>query len=156
VGSVYLTLEKFDEARAHFTEALRLNDESGRRFGSHLLLSLGKVDFRQGNLDKAHDYFHASIRQATKLPDYNIIASTLGHAALALAQRGQHVEAATHAGASQAMYARQHRKPWEDSSLDTLLPDWRTWPDAAAICEALEAGLAFSNEQAVAYALGRG
>jgi hypothetical protein len=36
------------------------------------------------------------------------------------------------------MYARQHRQPWEDSTLDTLLPRWHTGLDHAAISRAFE------------------
>lgn len=153
-GTVCLSLGEFDQARAHILEALRLNHESGRRFESHLLLNLGMVDFSQGNLDQARDYFQASISQASKLPDYNIVAGALGHTAAVFAQHGRASEAATLFGASQAMYARQARKPSDDSSLDTLLPGWRDGPTAATISQAFEAGLALSNEQAVAYAVG--
>jgi hypothetical protein len=38
------------------------------------------------------------------------------------------------------MYAKQRRKPWEDSSLDTLLPGWRVNPDQPALASAFEAG----------------
>lgn len=153
-GTACLSLGEFDHARAHFLEALRLNDESGRRFESHLLLNLGMVDFKQGNLDQARAYFQASISQASKLPDYNIVASALGHTAAVLAQQGRASEAATLSGASQAIYARQARKPWEEASLDALLPGWRDEPDCAVISKAIEAGQAMTADEAVAYALG--
>jgi hypothetical protein len=51
------------------------------------------------------------------------------------------------------MYARQKRKPMEDSSLDTLLPGWREWRDQETIQQAFAAGQAMSDDEALAYAL---
>ena len=69
------------------------------------------------------------------------------------AQAGQPARAARQSGAAQALWTRQKRKPWEDSSLETILPDWRDGPDAAALTAAFEAGLAMSGDEAMAYAL---
>ena len=69
------------------------------------------------------------------------------------AAQGQPLRAARLAGAAQALYARQGRKPWEDSSLDTLLPGWQAGPDQPALAAAFAEGLAMTAEPAIAYAL---
>ena len=64
--------------------------------------------------------------------------------------------AARLSGAAKALYARQRRNAWEDSSLETLLPGWQAGPDQAAIARAFAAGQAMDTEEAVAVALGEG
>jgi hypothetical protein len=104
-------------------------------------------------LDQAREYCQASIRLAAEIPDYNIVASCLGLFAGIAAKQGRRRRAARLAGASAAMYARQKRNPWEDSSLDTLLPGWREGLEPDAIEEAYQAGQAMSTDEAVAMAL---
>jgi hypothetical protein len=70
------------------------------------------------------------------------------------AGQGQPMQAARLSGAAQALYAKQRRKPWENSTLDMLLPGWREGPDHEPIQAAYKAGQAMTSEQAVAYALG--
>ena len=74
-------------------------------------------------------------------------------AALIEAAQGQALRAATLSGAAAALGKRQGRRPWDDSSSDTLLPGWRERPDQAAIGEAIELGQAMDADEAVAYAL---
>ena len=69
------------------------------------------------------------------------------------AKQGQPARAAQLSGAAQALYARQKRKPWEDSSLDALMPGWSEGPDQAPISAAFEAGKAMNAEWSLALAL---
>src|SRR5205085_2690781 len=103
---------------------------------------LAEVDLLLGDLTLARSEGVASLKLADRIPDYNIVASNLALAAALAAKHAQPIRAATLAGASQAMWARQKRKPWEDSSLDTLLPGWREGPEYSALNEAIIAGKA--------------
>ena len=158
LGEATLNLGEYEQARGHFLEALSLSmvltGDGADNAQADAMRWLADVDIRQGNLARALDYCLASLRQANNIPDYNIIASDLGLAATVFSRQGQPERAACLSGASQAMYVRQQRQPWEDASLDTLLPGWRDRPDHAAINAAFEAGQALTSEQAVAYALG--
>jgi tetratricopeptide (TPR) repeat protein len=156
-GMACIELGDYDQAHIQFQHALEL---SGLHTGdmqdnneSYARLWHACTDLRQGQLVQALDYCLASVRQANNIPDYNIIASALGVAALIWAKQDQAQRAATLAGASHAMYARQSRKPWEDTSLNTLLPGWREKLEQAAIQQAYEAGKAMNSEEAVVYAL---
>ena len=120
---------------------------------SYITRRLAGVDVLVGNLALAREEGLASLRLAKEIPDYNIVASNLALAAALAAKQGQPIRAATLAGAAQAMYARQHRKSWEDSSLDTLLPGWRDGPEYSAINDAFIAGQSMTAEQAVTLAL---
>jgi predicted ATPase/DNA-binding CsgD family transcriptional regulator len=154
VGVACLHLGEFDEARDHFLAALDLIEEIGDFHKSDALRYLGTVDWRAGQLERALQYCRESLREAEKIPDRNIMASCLGVCAGIAAKAGQPERAARLSGASKALYARQGRKPWENSSLDTILPDWRNGPQAAMINSAFEAGLAMGADEAIAYALG--
>ena len=90
------------------------------------------------------------------MPDRNLIAAELGQMAIVRARQGRAAEAARLAGASGAIWAIQGRTPWEDVTLDTLLPGWRDGPDRAAIEAAFSEGRAMDTEQAVAFALAGG
>jgi non-specific serine/threonine protein kinase len=114
---------------------------------------LAETAWRLGNPALARQELLDSLRMAEAVPDYNIVASNVALAGMMSAATSQPVRAATLAGAAQAMYARQHRKAWEDSSLDSLLPGWRDGPEQAAIQAAYAAGQAMTNDEAVAYAL---
>ena len=154
LGTACLNLGEYEQAREHFLQALSLREQSGDWTKAYHIRCLGMVDYRQGNLDRALGYCQEGLREAAKWPDYNIIASCLGISAGIAAKLGQPARAAQLSGAAQALYAKQHRNAWEDSSLDTLLPGWREGPDQAAILNAFEAGKAMQPEQMVAYALG--
>jgi predicted ATPase/transcriptional regulator with XRE-family HTH domain len=157
LGAACLHLAEFDEARGHFREAIRVAETLGGHHGANRkaygLRWLGLAELWRGNLRPALDYCCESIRLANETPDYNIIASCLGLCAGVAAKQGRAERAAQLAGAAQAMYLRQHRKPWEDSSLDTLLPGWREGPDKGLLLVAYEAGQAMPADQAVEYAL---
>ena len=158
LGDACRRLGEFDEARAIFRDLV----QSGNKYSGdlahnrrgHSWLGLGWVELAAGDLDLALDCGRQSLEHANRIPDYNIMSSTLGLLASVAAQQGQPLRAATLAGASRAMYARQGRKPGEGTSLDTLLPGWRTEPDAAAIAGAYEAGQAMPSDEAIAFALG--
>jgi hypothetical protein len=114
---------------------------------------LGITELRLGNVDRAREYCRASLRHAMAAHDPNFTASGLALAAGVWARLGSTTRAAKLSGAAQALYALSGWPPWEDSSLDRLLPGWRDQPDAPAISAAFEAGLAMNAEQATAYAL---
>ncbi len=157
LASACLHLGEYDEARQHLHAAVQLSDEVGGDQGlnrkTFVLRWLGLAELWAGNLEAALAYCQASIRLANEVPDYNIIASCLGLCAGVAAKQGQAAQAARLAGASHAMYARQHRKPWEDSALETLLPGWRAGPDAAALEAAYAVGQALPADTAIAEAL---
>ena len=154
LGTACHNLGEYEQARDHFLKALSLIEESGDYRKAFVIRWLGIVDFWQGNLGRALEYCRESLKEAVKAPDYNIIASCLGLSASIAAKQGQPARAARMSGAAQALYAKQHRNAWEDSSLDTLLRGWREGPDQASILIAFEAGKAMQPEQMVAYALG--
>ena len=123
LGDACRRLGEFDEARAIFRDLL----QSGNKYSGdwahnrrgHSWLALGWVELSAGDLDLALDCGRQSLEHANRIPDYNIMSRTLGLLASVAAQQGQPLRAATLAGASHAMYARQGRKPVEDTSLDT-------------------------------------
>jgi tetratricopeptide (TPR) repeat protein len=157
VGMACLGLGEYDEARQHFLVALDMAQILYSGWGQSLtgVLNrwLGEAHFRDGQVEQALAHCREGLRQAGQAFDRNVIASGLGLAAAIAAQQGRPARAARLAGASQSLYARQGRKPWEDSSLDTLLPGWQAGPDYIAITQAFQAGLAMPVEAAVAYAL---
>ncbi len=153
LGDACLKQGAYPEAREHFLAALAMNRELQASDDYAMVRWLALVDVRQGQLQRALEYCRDSLRQADRIPDRNVIASDLGLMAVIRAQQGQPIRAARLAGASAALYARQKLKPWVDSSLDTLLPDWREGPVQAAIQQAFEAGQVSPTEQMVAYAL---
>jgi tetratricopeptide (TPR) repeat protein len=154
LGTACLNLGEYEQAREHFREARSLSVEFEGWQQADDLRWLGVVDFRQGNLDRAFEYCQQSLREAIELPDNNVVASCLALAAGIAAKIGQPARAASLSGAAQALYAKQGRKAWEDSSLDTLLLGWREGPDQEAILSAFEAGRNMNAEQATAFALG--
>jgi predicted ATPase len=145
-------LADFEQARQHLLAAQKLNAEGEFRFEAHLLHELGHIDLRQDNLARAVDYCRAGVSAAVRQGDDNILASCLGLLAILAARQNQPERAATLSGASQAMYIRQKREPWEDSRLDTLWPGWRKRPDHAMILKAFKAGLRLSADQVAALA----
>ena len=151
-------LAELAEARAHFLEALHINGEAptavGRGERAYAVRSPGIVDFREGKLESSLAYCRESMELAVQNSDRNMVASCLGLMALIAATQSRTLRAAKLSGASNALWQRQGRKPWEDSSLDTLLPGWPDRPDQAAIAEALEHGQAMGADEVVAYALG--
>jgi predicted ATPase/DNA-binding CsgD family transcriptional regulator len=154
LGTACEDLGEYEQARSHFLKALSLITESGNWHKSDVIRRLGMVDFWLGNLDRALEYCQESLREAAGMPDNNIVASCLGVCAGIAAKRGQPARSARLSGAAEALYAKQGREAWEDSSLDTLLPSWRERPDQAAILNAFKAGQSMNAEQMVAYALG--
>ena len=95
----------------------------------------------------------SNVRSAAEIGDPILTASGLGLFAGLAARRSQADRTARLAGAAQALYARHGRKPWEDLSLDTLLPGWSAGPDQALIAAAYADGQALAVEAAVALAL---
>jgi predicted ATPase/DNA-binding CsgD family transcriptional regulator len=155
MGTVDLNLGAYDQAREHLLEALQLADEIGNPLRkAYVRRWLGLVDFRQGNLDRALGNCRASLQQAAKMGDRHIVASCLGVLASIRARQGQPELGARLSGVSQALYAALNKQPWEDASLETLLPGWHTRPDQAAIWQAYKEGQAMNAERAVAEALG--
>lgn len=152
IGVACVRLGSYQEAREHFLASLNLFRESEGVTPGWISYWLAVVDLQQGNLERALGYCQESIRRALTTTNDSMVAS-LGLMAAISAKQGQPIRAARLAGASAAMWARQKRKPWEDSSLDTLLPGWRDGPEHQAILHAFEAGQAMNTDEAVAYAL---
>ena len=152
-----LDLGELGEAGRHFRTALEqahlLVSGSELSFTASVYRGLGEVDLRQGRLEPALENCLEGLRLGSQIFDRNVIATNLALAAMIAAAQGQRPRAARLAGAAQAVYARQSRKHWEDSSLDTLLPGWQAGPDQPAIAAAFAEGLAMAAEAAIAYAL---
>jgi len=153
LGTACLNLAEYGQARVAFLLAMALIEECGEWNKAYVLRWLGMVDLQTGHLDRALGYCRESLQVAEGMPDHNAVASGLGVCACIAAKQGQPIRSARLSGAAQAMYAKQQRNAWEDSSLDTLLPGWRDEPDAGAISAVFEAGLAMNADQAMAYAL---
>jgi tetratricopeptide (TPR) repeat protein len=150
-------LGELDAARAIYQESLRIADhatgDDQANYRGHMHRCLGMVDLLEGKLEAALEHAQQCLRYIIPIPDYNIMASDLALAALIAARQDRPTRAATLSGAAQAMYARQGRKPWEDSSLDALLPGWSSGGQRAAIAAAYAAGQAFTNDEAYTFAL---
>jgi len=157
MGTACLNLGEYDQAREQYLEALHKAGELGGIGGAtrqaHALRWLGITELRQSNLDRALEYCQQGLQLAKKISDNNILASCLALCAGIAAKRAQLQRAARLSGAAKALYTKQKRPSWEDSSLDTILPGWRAGPDAAPVSAAFEAGLAMTAEQVMAYAL---
>jgi len=157
LGYSCLDLGEFDQARCHFRAALEqahiLVSGSEQSFTGSVYRGLGEVDLRQGRLEPALENCLEGLRLGGNILDRNIIATILGLAARIAAAQGQPLRAARLSGAAQALYARQGRKPWEDSSLDKLLPGWQAGPDQPVLAAAFAEGLVMTAEPAIAYAL---
>jgi predicted ATPase len=155
LADICTQLREYEEARTHFLVALRQSDEmllgqAKPTSKAFLLRSLAHLEVRAGNLDAALCHCQAALREALSIPEHNIIASCLGTAAIIQARLENAAEAAMLAGASLTAYTSQGHKPWEDSSLDTLLPGWANGPDRAPIEAAFMAGQNQSAEEAAA------
>ena len=157
IGLARVNLGEYDQARGDLLQALRMADEltgDWRAYGkAYASRWLGIADLRQGHFERSLEYFQAVMRQAAEVPDYAWIATGLGLSACVLAKQCRPVRAATLSGAAVALYAKGDREPWEDSSLDTLLPGWRDRQDRETILQAFEAGRAMNPDQALTYAL---
>ena len=157
LGYSCIDLGEFDQAGRHLRTALEqahiLLSGSARSFTGSVYRGLGEVDLRQGRLEPALENCLEGLRLGGNIFDRNIIATSLGLAAMIAAGQRQPLRVARLSGAAQALYARQGRKPWEDSSLDTLLPGWQAGPDQPALAAAFAEGLAMTVEPAIAYAL---
>jgi tetratricopeptide (TPR) repeat protein len=154
MGEVCLQMKQYGEARHHLEHALRLMIERRMRLRAYVLRWLGLLDFELGNLEEARKTCLESLQESERIQDRNVFASDFGLLAAIYAKQSQPLRAARLSGASSAMWTRQKRKPWEDSSLDTLLPGWRDRPEAAVIQQAFDEGHSMSSDEAVAYALG--
>jgi tetratricopeptide (TPR) repeat protein len=148
----YLAEGAYGEARAVLLPALDLTED---RFGewsynhrSLVFLLLGETAVAVGQAAEALEYYQASVRLALQIYDNNLLAVNLAKVAILLAPRGQAVLAATLSGAAKTLYARQGRKPSEDSALDTLFPGWGDSPDAAVLANAYAAGQAMTPAEA--------
>ncbi len=152
LGDACFRLEEYQQAREHYLAMEKFFNDLGDPAYFNLTL-LARVDVQLGEFDRALAYCQANIREALQTPDRNVIASNLGLMAIIHARRGEAARAAQLSGASAAMWARQKRKPEDDSSLDTILPGWRDGPEQAAIEAAYVAGQAMTNDEAIAFAL---
>jgi predicted ATPase/DNA-binding CsgD family transcriptional regulator len=155
IGWASAYLGEYSAARQHILQACGGRNDLPRNYVSGTAYThrwLAFIDLRQGELERAHEYCQVSLRQALKMPDYNIVASCLGLCACLAAEQSQPKRAAQLAGASHTLYARQGRYPWEDTTLDTLLPGWPDRSDRAFIEQAYAAGQSMSVDQAVAMA----
>jgi predicted ATPase len=152
-GAASEALGEYAEAEAHFLAALNLTGQVAGWDSAYLLRQLARIDLRQGRLEQALEHCRASTRQAQHSSHPIIMASNVGLLADIRARQGQPLRAASLSGASAAMFVRLKRPPWEDTTLDTLLPGWREGPLQADIAEAYEAGQAMSTKDAVALAL---
>jgi predicted ATPase/DNA-binding CsgD family transcriptional regulator len=155
-GEACLSLGKLQEARNQFQAAANLHRTvaMGTEDFAYSVRWLAATELAEGRLAQALDYCLESIAEADRVPDRNIIASNLGLMAIINAKQGHATRASRLAGASAAMWVKQKRKPWEDSSLDSILPGWRDGPDRDTIQAAYAAGQTMSGDEAVAYALG--
>jgi predicted ATPase/DNA-binding CsgD family transcriptional regulator len=157
MAEAYLAEGAYGEARAMLLPALDLTED---RFGewsynhrSLVFHLLGETAGAVGQAAEALGYYQASVRLALQIYDNNLLATNLAKVAITLAPLGQAVLAATLSGAAQTLYARQGRKPSEDSALDTLFPGWRDSPDAALLAAAYAAGQAMTPAEAGAAVL---
>jgi hypothetical protein len=157
LGAACLGLADLSEARAHYLDALehvgRTDHDMAQIALANINRGLGQVELAAGDLNRAEGYYHAALRHALIIPDYNHTASALGRLAEISARHGQAERAAMLAGASHSLYARQGRDPWEASALDALLPGWHGSPERLAIERAYETGRATNAEAAATYAL---
>jgi predicted ATPase/DNA-binding CsgD family transcriptional regulator len=147
MGEACARLGEYPAARECF---LALKDSG---FNMLCLLWLARVDAYSGELARGQNYCRELIVEAEADQNGNMLATGFGTLAIIFAKQSRALQTAHLSGAAAAMYARQKRPPWEDSSLDTLLPGWREGPDAAAIQQAYDAGQAMTSGEAVAYAL---
>jgi tetratricopeptide (TPR) repeat protein len=158
IGHACLELGELDQAREAFLKARQWSLDAARTGDNdslaHVSRCLGIVELKQGHLDLAFDYCQTSLREAYAGHFQEFLASSLGLAAALWAKRGQPVRAAGLSGASTSLYRSTGRTPWEDSSLDTLLPGWRLWSNQTLLSRAFDAGSTMSVEQMFAYALG--
>jgi tetratricopeptide (TPR) repeat protein len=148
---------EYGEAQNYLLQALSVIDAqqgiSRLNHEAYLLLSLGEINYEQGNLAGAGEYCQLSLKVGKSIPDYTLIAADLGLAARIGVKQGQWARAARLAGASEAMFGRQKRKVGKDSALDTILPGWHNGPDRVSIGEAHASGQSMSSDEVVAYAL---
>jgi tetratricopeptide (TPR) repeat protein len=157
LGKACLALGEYAEARRHFLAALDQAQVMSSGWGQSLIgvlnRWLGEAYLRDGQVQQALEHCRQGLQLAANAADRNVVATGLGLAAAIAAQLGRPARAARLAGASKTLYARQSRKPLEDSSLDTLLPGWDSGPERLTIAEAFEAGQAMAAEAGVRYAL---
>ncbi|MCB0102013.1 MAG: tetratricopeptide repeat protein [Anaerolineales bacterium] len=72
LGSVLMELDQLDNAETLVTEALQLNVETNLRYGElNTLFTLGEIEEKRKNYEKAIDYFSRSLEKAT--------ANQIGH-----------------------------------------------------------------------------
>ncbi len=152
-GSACLESGEFDQARDHFLTALNLAtgipEVMGDSARSVSLRWLALLAIRQGDLRAAQRFYRQSLQLADSISDHYLLATGLGLAAIVAGRLQNATRAAALSGAAQVLYARQGRKPWEDSSLESLLPGWRERPDQDSIMSAFETGLTMSVDEAI-------
>ena len=160
IGNACLALRQYGEARDRFLQAQALTDSAPgvwrQLYQASVPHSLAQVDYLQGNLERAQWYCRASLVEAEQIPDFKLVAQNLALAAGIGATRGQAARAARLLSAAQTLAARQGTRLAENTSLDTLLPDWRDRQDAPAISAAFAAGQALGVDEAIALALSAG
>lgn len=72
LGTVLMELDQLDDAETLVTEALQLNMETNLRYGElNTLFTLGEIEEKRKNYEKAIDYFSQSLEKAT--------ANQIGH-----------------------------------------------------------------------------
>jgi predicted ATPase/DNA-binding XRE family transcriptional regulator len=151
LGHACLELGEYEAARQEFLEARRLATMTSQaRRGSeaddgnigvaYANRCLGLTELRLGNLDQAAEHCQASLRESYEKGFTNFMASAVALAAGIAAARAESLRAATLSGAAHGLYALSKRPPWEDTTLDTLLPGWRAGPNQLALQHAYEQG----------------
>ena len=157
IGDACLALGQYEAARASYLQAQHLTESAPnnwrQRRRASLPHALAQVDLAQGNLDRAQDHCHESLREAERVPDFTLIALNLVLAAGIAVRRDHPERAAQLAGAAQTIFAREGTSVPEAASLDALLTGWRDRPDMVTIQQALTLGQAMTGDQALAYGL---
>ncbi|MEP7357396.1 MAG: LuxR C-terminal-related transcriptional regulator [Anaerolineales bacterium] len=157
LGSACLNLEEYDQAREHFRTVIRELTSLGSYWGlnrkNSALRWLGLAELKAGRPDEALSYAEDALRLAVEISDEIIAANCLALFAAIAVRQTRLARAARLAGAAQALYAAQGRKPVEEFSLETLLPGWPNRPKPDDIAQAFAAGCAMPAKAALAYAL---
>jgi tetratricopeptide (TPR) repeat protein len=149
------SLKDCDEAELHVRAALAATDENDPVFQRTSWANwwLGYINLARGDLDQALTYCRVSLRAASELTEYGIVAAGLEVAAIIAARRSETLRAARLSGATVVLREKHGQRYSEQASLGAILPGWRDGPAAADIQQAYDLGRAMDADEAVAYAL---